>query len=238
MESSTKMSKVFKKRGRRVPFKRRAMRTFRGRRSLSQHRNFRGFNRSRKAFSPELKFSDVALNDVPIPAAWTIVNNSIVDQIVQDTGSSARVGDRIIVKKLLWRFSLVLPADVSPTLSEQIRLVVVVDGMSKGAATAVLDVFKSDVIDSFRNLRNTRRFKILFDKTFDLNPQGGPGATDTSFPTEQSGQWYWNGSLPIQYDATVGAITDLTENNIMVMWISKNGLGTIVSCMRLRYEDA
>ncbi len=186
---------------------------------------------------PELKFLDFSTTDAVVSSTASATVDSVI-KMVQGLTSSTRIGSKVTLESISWRFTLTLPADATPSPSDSVRLFVIWDKSCKGAVTTFTDAYQSaGDINVFRSLEHTSRFKILLDKRFDLNPMGGPGATDTSFEVATHGTFFWTGHIPIQYDGNAGTVADVTENNVGVFAISKAGLAALAGTMRVRYCD-
>lgn len=191
--------------------------------------------------SGELKFHDLDIDDATVAANGTIAEDSCVG-IAQGTGESQRIGRKVTIRSLFWRYHLQLPtinAGTSTAVSDVVRVVVYQDSQTNGAAAAVTDILETDNYQSFNNLANSGRFKILYDKQHVLNytALGSDGTTMDAASNMRTGSFYKKCNIPIEYSSTTGAITELRTNNIGVLLLSRNGVCEFESKMRLRYSD-
>lgn len=166
--------------------------------------------------------------------------------IAEGNGESERVGRKVTVRNIVWRYELGLNTQAnsaSPAGNEVIRVVLYLDKQTNGATATVAGVFESDDYQSFRNLANSGRFDILMDKTYSFTFGAGAGdgsAANDWLGKNVSGMYSKKCSIPIEYDnsATTGVITSMRSNNIGVLLFSKTGTtGFFVSKMRIRYSD-
>ncbi len=186
----------------------------------------------------ELKFHDVDVDDATIAAGGTIVASSLV-QIAQGTGESERLGRRCVVKALGFRYRIVSASTAGASLlgSDVVRVLVYLDKQANGAAAAVTDILESAEFHSFNNLANKNRFRTLHDKTFTLNAKAGAGdgTTNDAAGVNEYNDFYTKLNLPIEYDSTAGAVTELRSNNIGICLLSASGLYTFDSKVRIRF---
>ncbi len=186
----------------------------------------------------ELKFHDLDIDDATIATNGTISQASC-NIIVQGTSESQRIGRKCTLRSINWRFNIRLPEGTAvTTTSDTIRVIVYLDKQTNGAAAAVTDILESDDFQSFNNLSNKSRFRTLMDRTYDLNTDlSGDGTTVDSPRLNMNDSFFKKINTPIEYDSTTGAITEQRSNNIGVLLLSKNGLCTFVSKMRIRFSD-
>lgn len=187
----------------------------------------------------ELKFFDTTKTTTTSSTSGAIFNSSLV-LIPQGVTESNRVGRKCVVKRLNMRgnFDLVSATAANQT-SDVLRVIVYVDKQTNGAAATVTDILETATYNSFRNLSNTQRFQILYDKSFGLNAPSGQGDGTTFAYGEYAEPWSMNKtlSLPIEYNSTTGALTEITSNNIGVLVISKAGAAKFDYVARVRFSD-
>ncbi len=101
-------------------------------------------------------------------------------------------------------------------------------------ADGILDV--SD-FQSFNNLANSGRYRTLMDRTYDIQRTAaeGNGTTYQYGEVMISDSFYSKCNIPLEYSAGVGVIGELRSSNIGVLLISKSGLSTFESKMRVRF---
>ncbi len=187
----------------------------------------------------ELKFHDVVFDDAVIDVGGT-VEDSIV-KIPQGVTEVQRLGRKCTIRKIGWRYELILPeidALATASSSDIVRVMLFHDSQANGATAAVLDILETANYQSFNNLVNKGRFNILMDKTLTLNYQtlasDGAGVVSSAMVTK-SGTFFKSCNIPIEFNSTAGAITEIKSNNIGVLLISKNGLLALNSQFRIRF---
>lgn len=188
----------------------------------------------------EKKFLDTAISDATAAATMTMYNICIVPQ--GDT-ESQRVGRKITVKAIQLRGSLSLlgATDVTNT-SCQVRMRIVCDTQTNGAAFTATDLLETDAINSFSNLANRSRFVVLKDRTFALKA-GGACATGAAYAFSEDIvviDTYKGCNIPIEYDnsATTGAITTVRSNSLWITFqCSTAEIVAVSGTARIRYVD-
>ncbi len=193
------------------------------------------------AAAQERKFFDVDVDDAVITATWAFFGTGTINNIATGTGESGRIGRKITVKKVMWKYTVTLPdTTVAASTRDTVRLVLYLDKQCNGATAAQATMWQSDNYHTFRNLENSARYRILHDKVIDLNSQAGgtSGAGVHQFGADSvSGTFYHDCTIPIEFSSTTGAITEIRSNNLNIVVISKNGLCGLDSKVRLRYLD-
>ncbi len=196
----------------------------------------------RKAEAGEMKFHDIDIDDGGVAATWTVQAELL--EIPEGVGEEQRVGRNITIKKIGWRWTCTKASGATAAATSDVfRLMVIQDKQANRALPAATLVVQSDNYQSFNKLANSKRFRILYDRTFDLwSPSGsGRGVTDTLSFGEQtiSGTWFKDCNIQIEYDnsAATGDITTIRSNNIFCMMISQGGGLSFDSKFRFRYTD-
>ncbi len=185
----------------------------------------------------ELKFHDLDIDDAVVAAGGNIAEDSCLT-IAQGTTESERIGRKLTVHGINWRFKIAIPATTTPGDSaDVIRVMLYLDKQTNGATAAVLDIVETADYQSFNNLSNKSRFRILMDRTYSINAQSGRDTTigesiitDTLFKKVNIG---------VEYDnvASTGVITTMRSNNIGVLLLGFSGLAGFSSKMRIRFSD-
>ncbi len=220
---------------------------FTARSSLGRGRGYLrrvGFYRGTKSHGcggKELKFLDQDINDAVIANPSTIAADSVLT-IVQGDGESERIGRKVCIKKINWRFQISLAAQADLALGcDTVRVMLYLDQQTNGAAATAAIILANDDFQSFLDLVNKGRFKILMDRTYSMNATagGGQNAADSSSCFVMDDSFYKKCSIPIEYDnsAGTGAITTMRSNNIGVLLLSQSGRCAFNSQMRIRYTD-
>ncbi len=189
----------------------------------------------------ERKFHDLDLDDNIIASTGTVTDS--LNKIAQGVTESQRIGRKCTIKSILWSYDTKLPeSDAVATFSapDAVRMIMFLDKQCNGATAAVLDILENADFHSFRNLANSSRFVVLMDKRFVINYHNG--ASDGNGVVSQAqeimyGSFHKNCDIPIEFDSTTGAITEIRSNNIGVLLISVNGTPVFKSKLRLRFSD-
>ncbi len=202
------------------------------------------YGRYSRASDGERKFVDTDLDAVftTITAAMESANVNI---IVQGNTESQRIGRKVVLKRIDCKGLMTLPAatDASNT-SEVVRILLVCDKQTNGAAFVGTDLWETDSWRSFNNLANSSRFKVLKSVTYTFNASAGSGrgSTDTLSYGEVARPWKMGVDLniPIEFDnsATTGVVTSQRTNSLWVVTQSTTGSVVMsVSTARIRFVD-
>lgn len=189
----------------------------------------------------ELKFHDVDLDDAVVATGGTITPT--INIIPQGVTEIQRVGRKCTIRSINWRYRITLPevdALGTPNPSEMIRIILYHDKQTNGAAATVTGILESADFQSFNNLANKGRFNILLDKSVSLNYQtlASDGANVVSQGgTQRDLTFFKKCTIPIEFDAASGVITEIRSNNLGVLLISSNGICGFDSKFRLRFSD-
>ncbi len=188
----------------------------------------------------ELKFHDIDIDDAIIAQNGTIFAAGTVHIIPQGTTEITRIGRKAVIKSINWRYNMQLPnSGALNDTSDVVRVILYLDKQCNGAIAAVTDILESDNFQSFRNLANTGRFSILLDRTFAIHTAAaaGNGTANDSAAVDRSATFYKQCNIPIEFNSTTGALTEIRSNNLNVLLLSKQGLVVFDSKMRLRFSD-
>lgn len=192
--------------------------------------------------SGELKFHDVAFDDGSLSIGGNILES--INLIPQGVTEKTRIGRKCTIRSIHIRYLYSLPATSSlpacPS-GDSLRFIIYLDKQCNGANANVTDIMESDDFHSFRNLANSGRFTILLDKIHNLNYAavaasgvGGFSSSKTCFNT----QFNKRCNIPMEFDNTTGALTEVRSNNIGLLIFSIAGVAGFFSEIRLRFSDA
>lgn len=199
-----------------------------------------GRYRQAKGLRPELKFFDTAFADTDIDEAGVIFPS--MNLVAQGTDENERIGRSITIKKIMLRGMIYHSTVAALASASCLRLIVYLDKQCNGAAAVSTDILEDGTatnnIVSFRNLANSKRFQILFDNVWDLNPttarDTGPQAGDLRYYFSV----YKNVNIPVEFDSTTGAITEIRSKNIGVYVAStRDEEDSIVANFRIKFTD-
>ncbi len=191
----------------------------------------------------EMKFHDLDIDDAVIAQNGNIVQASC-NLIAQGVTESTRVGRKCVIKSINWRFRVLLNEvndAANPSPGDVVRIIVYQDRQCNGATATVLGLLETDNFQSFNNLANKNRFLTLMDRTYTMNAltlsadaAGNFDAADMSI----NDTFFKKCNIPIEFDNTTGAITEIRSNNIGVLLLSNIGVSGLDSKMRLRFTDS
>ncbi len=195
--------------------------------------------RGRAAGMGELKFHDVDLDDALVSSTGTITNS--INLIAQGVTESTRVGRKCSIMSINWRYNIELPETTAETkTTDTARILLYLDKQANGATATVTGILESADYQSFNNLSNKGRFRTLMDRTHDLSvPAGGSSAAGVNEfgGVSESHTFFKKCNIPIEFDSTAGAITEIRSNNIGVLLIGKSGNVVFESKFCLRFSD-
>ncbi len=190
----------------------------------------------------ELKFFDTSVAMTGISATGTL--NTSLNLIPQGTTESNRIGRKCTIKSIHWRHNLQLPeidADATPQETGRIRLIMYQDKQCNGGAATTALILNTSDVNSFHNLEEQGRFRILLDKTVAMNATSGfsdgAGVASASAVNKYA-VFKKKCTIPLEYSNTDGALTGIRSNNVGILAIS----GGTATCdlsgrVRVRYSD-
>ncbi len=189
----------------------------------------------------ERKFHDVDLNDAVIAAGSTIT--STINIIPQGVTERQRIGRKCTIRSINWRGYWSMPtrdAVSVPPAGDIVRIILYQDKQCNGAVITAGNLVESIAVNTFRDLANSGRFNVLMDKTeaFTYTGLASDGAGLVSAPPQiRKFSFYKECNIPLEFDSTTGALTEIRSNNLGVMIIGLNGVAGFASSIRLRFSD-
>lgn len=192
--------------------------------------------------SGEIKFNDSTIGQQTITTAGLntaftgAVNGVSMVLIPNGTTDNTRIGNKINLRHIRLRGTLQIPSNV--VAGDRARLILYKDMQTNGAAAAVTDILATANVNSYINMDNTERFKIIKDKIIDLNPGNGTAlAGSGSLLYLKSFKMNHKANCRIDYSSTTGAITELRTANYALLIISEVGLATIQGALRVTFIE-
>jgi len=115
------------------------------------------------------------------------------------------------------------------------RVLVVYDRQTNGAPLTTAQVLQTTDCFSPRNLENRKRFKILFDRTYNLNASGEPGSKHVL-------RFYRRLLHPITFNGgDAGNVADIITGSLYMIVVGSNvagvTAGSSTGTCRIRYQD-
>ncbi len=191
----------------------------------------------------EKKHFTIGQVNASISAGWQNVDATVgLFDIQQGSGESQRIGSQIKITNVNWRWNLTNHIIPTSAVSEDVRLMIILDKQCNGASAATALIWSDDDYQGYNNIDNKRRFRTLYDSgTISLKKTGGAGDGTTNIFTSdvKNGAVYLkNLDIMIDFDASAAAITDLTSNNLIFAVASHTGgHAALDSLVRFRYTD-
>lgn len=206
----------------------------------------RPLRKPRYRSSLEKKWFDTTIAATTMDSAGTILSSSI-NLIDEGNGVSEMAGRKVIITRIQMRATLVNvnDADTIGNLNNtsKYRLIIALDRQCNGASPTVLGLLTSANINSFNNLSQSRRYKIMKDECGVISSEILYNTSTTS-PTaatkKQDVYVYLKCWLPIMFSEQQGAnrvIGEVISNNLWVMGFSDNSNITVAYTCRVRFQD-
>ncbi len=164
--------------------------------------------------------------------------------IASGTGESQRIGRKAVLLQIDLRGYMVhLGASASTgPLADPVTVYMILDKQANGAQATWADVFDTAHPLSFRNLANKDRFTVLGTKRFVMQTLAGGGDIGASNSNwTNNAKFYsmhWQGKIPVEFNNTTGAITEVRSKNVFLLFISETGTASTLYKTRVRFTDA
>ncbi len=190
----------------------------------------------------EVKFLDTTINDAAVTMTGQVSNS--FNLIVRGDGDSERIGRKVWIKSIHVRFEYFLPQQTNQAdigVGDQLRIMMIQDKQANGAPSTVLNILETAVKESYRNLANSSRYRVFYDRNVVLNRRVAvTDGTNTSTSPTVIGHFekYTRiNTVPIEFDGATGALSEIRSNNFFMLFISQVGvIGVQNSLVRIRYN--
>jgi len=191
----------------------------------------------------EFKFLDTEKTTTAMAATGTVLNDTIC-AIPQGAGESSRLGRKCTVTKVDIRGHFKIASNNGVTTGSTIRFIVYLDKQTNAAAALVSDLLVDPgsglSTQSFRNLQNKDRFRVLFDEYCDLNPQAATITSGDVIATQEIIKPFYFSkkvNIPLEFKSSTPSVADLSSNNIGIMALSEGSHVTTAYVARIRFTD-
>lgn len=201
----------------------------------------------------ENKFLDSELTATATATTWASLNptgTGCTDSIsvpAQGTGESDRDGRQYTINSIHVRGRLSLAAaeaQAAPLGDEIGRVIIYWDtqtNSTEATATEIMDGGLTEDWLAFRNLQNSKRFIVLYDKTIRLRPAlVNEGAADAFAAGPVTIPWKFNKSfkkgIQVTCDNTTANVSSVSDNNIGVAAVSTSANVLISYQARIRFS--
>lgn len=195
----------------------------------------RGLN----AASRGLQLSKGEFKAVDVTTATTSVGTTpvffLLNGMTSGSGLDQHIGREVTLKSLEIKY--VVGPEAGVTVDQMVRVLLVYDRQTNGAAPAVTDVLTSQSSVSPRNLENRHRFKILYDRTLPINTPVEP-------ISKKYRKFYRRLAHPVTFNAGVaGTVADITTGSLYLVAFGTRPIGANTAAYieffsRIRYQDA
>ena len=176
----------------------------------------------------------------PADPTGTIWSTSLIN-ILEGTSPSQRIGRKITVRGIGLKILINLPQSATASAAwDGYRIILYHDKQANGAtatAAQILDSTPSVNILSYRNLSNVNRFRILYDKNFEVNATNAGGSVYVAGQLQLLPKVWVNVNVPIEYSGSTGNISEIRSHNFGILVISSNSVATMLIQSRVRYTD-
>lgn len=179
---------------------------------------------------------DVSGSNVTSLAAGAL---TLLNGISQGTDYTNRIGRKIMMKSLLFRFSIFPNTAASSPQGNIVRVLLVCDLQANAAAAIPADVLQTVDYQSPLNLNNRDRFKIFWDKFLMLEANYYPAFILTAgSPSAHMRQIYKKMNIEVINVGTGATIGSIQTGALYVLVISKVD-GTVYDFnSRVRFLDS
>jgi hypothetical protein len=190
-----------------------------------------------RSLGDELKNYDRSAGLILAPQAGFMLFGS-VNNVTQADGPNSRDGRRFICKALYATMVLNTAASgvAEVQADDDFRIVFYLDKQCNGVVATPTEIYSSPSITAHRNLSNSHRFRILYDRIHHLesktvNPSSGlpnnmARVVKIRIP---------NLNIPVTMTGTTNSISNIRDNNIGVCIFSRTGSGLVSMNTRLRF---
>lgn len=187
----------------------------------------------------ELKFVDVdqTIANVRDGATPSIV---LLNGVLQGDDFNERVGRRIHMKSWLIRFKIASLATATSPIGNTVRITVVLDLQTNGAAPLLTDVYTTNTTNlAPMNLNNRARFKILHDRVMTMPAaEYSAGALTAGSPVPKVFKLYKRFNTTTTFGATGGTVAAIQSGSIFcIVWGENDAVSTFEYQSRIRFTD-
>lgn len=198
----------------------------------------------------ELKAADTGVTTYQVNTTGTI---TLLAVPTLGTDYTNRIGRRITLKKLYIRGHVnaenaenAVTVGGVETLAQQARMIIVVDRQPNAAVFSITDLLVSARAEAQLNLNNRDRFKVIYDRVFQIPNSIKAAQAAPSLVGNFGGMFkvkcFKKLNLPVQFNSTNGGtIADITSNALYMVWVGTNAaaatdVNATVST-RVRFSD-
>lgn len=189
--------------------------------------------------NPEMKSLDTTYTDTLDSTGVVLGTPTGINLVPQGTTDVTRIGRKIIIKNIYIQGWVENPTTTDP--GNLYKIALVLDKQANGTYPSYSDIYDVNTdLNSYRNLDNSERFQVIKSWKKHLAVNGVAESTGLKY-TKSFSQLNLSHrcNIPIIFDSTTGAITEIRSNNLMLIGIcdSSNDTQLNLRC-RIRYTDS
>lgn len=197
----------------------------------------------------EYKFVDYEQSTVALTTSWATKEDSTalsISAVAQGDGESERDGRIYRITSVHVQGDIVLDVAESSTAPIQdviARVIVVLDKQTNSAQMTgplVMDAGGTADWHAFRNLQNTSRFQVLYDKKMIIPVNETNEGSINLFATGSGRRFFkfnkrFKTPIKVICDGTTAVVGSITDNSIHVIAVASSGLANINYQSRVRF---
>jgi len=200
-----------------------------GKRTVRRTRGFWDPASSRSLFSANQKIAD------PITStayeATTTGSVILLNGIASGDDYNQRDGRRVILDSISIKGDMFYSSATAAHNVDIVRMMLIYDKQTNGAAPAIADVLVNANADSHYNVNNLGRFDVLIDKTWSLPQVPAATASAVTFPKIKLGRSIKRGT---QYSGTGSSVASIASGGLYLILIGSQAFsGTNNSIIEL-----
>ncbi len=201
-------------------------------------------------FAPEMKFLTFQTTDDAFAVTWATMEDATilsVSSVAQGDGQSARDGRQYMIHSIHIRMRIQIASiesQATPLQDFVGRVLLVQDTQTNGAqltATDVMDGTLDEDLLGFRNLINSKRFRVHWDKSFKIGrQQTNEGAINLFASGVQTTPIYtynrkFKKAIPVTCLLTTGVIGAISDNSFHIIGIANSVDARLNYQVRIRF---
>ena len=192
----------------------------------------------------ELKVLDTLIPLTQVSKTGTALNGGTgafgdtIHLLAESTTPFGRIGRKVVLKKIMFRFTLELPSTAAAADgADSLRIMVVWDKATAGTIineTQLLSGATPD-INAFNNLDFKGRYVTLMDKIYTIHADASFSAS-TIYNTRAI-TFYKEVNIPLEFTESAGSIVENRINSVQIFAISERAKIFVKGVTRIRYLD-
>lgn len=203
---------------------------------------------SRGFLNLEKKFKDKAFTDTDVSDGGQVFGPLCAAS--QGSGDSERVGRKQFIHGLFIQgFVKLGPSQISADAQNWVKIMLVQDNQTNGAAMTIAQFLAAPDINAYRNLENSQRFKVLLTRWVQIRPTasitaGVDGASSLYADTTERFSMAYNFKDPVTltFNDTGAVIGDMNTTSFHLVTIAEHNpttgsFTTMDFRVRTRYTD-